>query len=165
MNETRIFQAFASDLYEGVIPIDDAGLDLFMELDGTPISESWHPIEVQLISEDDDNGAQLLESDFPWFGSGALVLRRKAMETVGELLAQSGELLPLVCPTTDLWLFNVTTVIPGLDETHSLLTRFSSGEIMHIEKPEFEPSLVAGKVAFKVTVMRRLPIFYFCETR
>src|SRR5262249_56741073 len=66
---------------------------LNVQIDGTPRLAMWRPIPVRLVHE--DAGKKLVGSDSPWLGSHALIFRRSAIDKLGALLEEHGELLPL----------------------------------------------------------------------
>jgi hypothetical protein len=154
-----VFEATFREGYEWVMPERQEDLDILMQLDGATRGPGWLPIRMKLIKEDEgDLIAPRRESDFPCFGSGALVLRPRALDALRGLVERYGELLPLTCDDTDLWLFNVTKVVDALDEARSKVVRFNTGG-MRIRLPVFRASAVQDVVVFKIPQALHGPIF------
>jgi hypothetical protein len=86
-----------------------------------------------------------------------LLLRQRAVDTLGDVLLACGELLPLECVGgAPLWTLNVTTLLDALDEHRSKLLRMpESGEILRVKVPFFRPEAVAEAQIFKLTRMPR----------
>ncbi|HEY7583073.1 MAG TPA: hypothetical protein VIB78_05580 [Acidimicrobiia bacterium] len=127
--------------FEWVAP--DRGVDheALLQLDGTSRSSNWTPLNVRLIKADVDSG-NLHESDFPWLGVHALVLRRSAMEVLLGLLAHEAEFLPLACADAELWVLNPLRVDDALDESNSDVVRFGDGKLLKIDRPVFDALLL-----------------------
>jgi hypothetical protein len=121
-------------------------------INGESRRKTWTPIAVRLIHSDE--GRQLTESDSPWMGSNALVLRENACTALRAMLDANGELLPLLCRDASLWVFNPRRVLPALDESASSVVRFSSGRIMRIERYVFRPDVIGNADMFKISSLR-----------
>ncbi|NUQ78113.1 MAG: hypothetical protein HUU21_31665, partial [Polyangiaceae bacterium] len=89
-----------------------------------------------------------------WLGAYALIFRRSAIEALGPMLREHGELLPLECPEAELWVYNPTRVIDALDEEASTIERFKSGRIMGIKRYVFKAHLIEGVDIFKLPNLR-----------
>jgi hypothetical protein len=98
----------------------------------------------------EDEGKKLLRSDSPWLGDHALIFRPSVLEALGPLLREYGELLPLECSETELWVYNPTRVIDALDEAASTVSRFKDGRLMGIRKHVFRDDIVRGIDIFKI---------------
>jgi hypothetical protein len=107
----------------------------------------------------EDEGKKLLPSDSPWLGSHALIFKPRAVDALGPLLREHGELLPLLCDNENLTMFNPTSVLDALDEGASSLARFSDGQIMRINRYVFRPALVRDAEIFKISSLRVSPTF------
>ena len=93
----------------------------------------------------------------PWIAGGLLALSPEAMNAVGTILSQWGEILPLQCNSAEVALFNPLVSVSALDEDRAKLTRFAtSGRIMTVEKYEFRPEQIGGKGAFVVPEVGRV---------
>lgn len=128
-------------------------------IDGSERHDSWTPIIVKIIREDE--GKTLLGSDSPWLGSHVLIFREKAVRSMGGMLSGYGELLSLDCDNSDgICIFNPRKVLENaLDETASSLIRFSTGRIMHIRRYVFYPEIIDGFDVFKIGNLKPSPIF------
>jgi len=147
-----IYEPLGLDKYELCHPVD-RNYDRFDDqLNGTPRQASWEPVTMRLIHKTE--GRKLLRSDSPWLGAYALIFRPSALEALGPLLREYGELLPLECSETDLWVYNPTRVIDALDEEASSIERFKSGKIMRIKRYVFKAHLIDGIDIFKLPNLR-----------
>jgi len=130
---------------------------LHVQINGVPRRNSWSPVAVRLIHEDE--GKRLGISDSPWLGSHALIFRPRAIDRLGSLLQSNGELLALACSEAKLCVFNATRVIDALDEEASSITRFSSGRVMRVTRYVFRAAAVAEVDLFKIPNLRVSPTF------
>jgi hypothetical protein len=147
---TRVYQFAVQEGFEWVLPVNDEDLNLFRGFDGTSKGESWTPVRVELLRKDED-GQQLAESDFPWLGAYAPVLRQRAIDALGELFAADGELLPLLCDSANLSVFNSLKVLDALDIERSEIVFFpDSDRIMQIRRYVFISARLRGVTMFKV---------------
>jgi hypothetical protein len=88
--------------------------------------------------------------DLPWLGANVLVLTSRAVEALGDVLSQSGELLPLACSDAELYVFNPLQLVDALDEEASELVRFESGRVMAIDRYVFKPGALGDAKVFNV---------------
>lgn len=151
-----VFEPRVRPGFEWVLPVRDTDHEYLWSLDGSPRRPDWRPVPVTRLTEAED-GTPLAAADLPWLGGHVLVLRSGAVEVLAPLLERHGELLPLDCQDTDLWLFNTLTVVDALDEPNSDLVRFDDGSILAVERYAFHPGLVAP--VFKVPQLLRGPLF------
>ena len=100
----------------------------------------------------DDEGKKLAEADSPWLGSYVLILRPRAVAALTPMLLDNGELLPLGCAGAELWLYNVTRIVPALDETASEISRFPDGRIIRVHRPVFHEHVVGTGREHKTAV-------------
>jgi hypothetical protein len=140
------------DGYEYCHPIDQNFERFADEINGTPRQASWKPVAMEILHK--AGRKKLRRSDSPWLGSDALIFRPSALEALGPLLREYGELLPLECSETDLWVYNPTRVIDALDEEASSIRRFRSGRIMGIDRYVFKAHLIDGIDIFKLPNLR-----------
>lgn len=118
------FSAVCADRYEFVKVKDDRDYEIFHRLDGTPQGARWKPVRVRVVDEEEGEGP-LLRSDFPWLGGHALVMRRRTVDALRDLLEPNGELLSLDSADGDgMFVFNSKT-IDALDEARSTITKFA----------------------------------------
>ncbi|MGX7828887.1 imm11 family protein [Actinokineospora sp. 24-640] len=145
--------------YEWVAPELDTDHEVFWSLDGTPLGATWRRLPVvRFASEGRDGGS--VEADLPWLGTHVLVLRPRAVDVLGPVLVEHGELLPLACQDADLWLFNVLTVVDALDEERSDLVRFDEGNVMEVRSCAFVADRVVGLPVFKVPQLLRWSLYF-----
>jgi hypothetical protein len=152
----RVYEPGVRPGFEWVLPVHDTDHEYLWSLDGTPRHATWRPLAVSRLTVGED-GSPRAEADLPWLGGHVLVLRQSAVVELGALLERHGELLPLSCEDTDLWLFNTTTVVDALDEDRSDLVKFDDGTILAVERYEFRAAAVAP--VFKVPQLLRGPLF------
>jgi len=139
-------------------PVNSADFErIIVLINGVPRRQSWTPIPMRLFRE--EGGRTRRESDAPWLGSHALIFKARAVEALGPLLREYGELLPLFCLEAKVSLYNPTRVLDALDEAASAVRRFSSGRIMVVDRHVFRPDVVRGVAIFKIPNLRRSPTF------
>jgi len=152
MAKVTVFEAIPPEGYEWILPERQEDFDL-LRFNGAPRLAYWAPIRMKLHREGSGEFGRdwrRCESDFPHLGGGELILRERALTALRSLLENYGELLPLICADTTVWLFNVTTVVPGLDQDRSQLERMDSGKVIKINKPAFRKHVVQDLAVFKV---------------
>lgn len=152
---TTVYLPHHEEGYEYCHPTNPDNYDTFrFQIDGARRSNTWSPVPMHLVREADE-GKSRLASDSPWLGTHSLIFRQSAIEKLGALLREYGELLPLSCPGTEIMVFNPTRVIDALDEEASSVERYkSSGRIMRITHYAFRPDIVAGVDIFKIPNQR-----------
>ncbi|MFD2082540.1 hypothetical protein SAMN05421678_10214 [Actinopolymorpha cephalotaxi] len=156
----RVFELYPVGEYDHLAPVDDDDLERLADLEGARQGDAWTPIPVRILTTDVDTGEPLLRADFPWFASWALMLRDRAIDLAGPVLAPFGELLPLTCDDAKVVCFNAVDVLDAVDEERSGIVRFpSSGRIMTIEKYVFSPDLIPERAVFRVP-QQTLSVFY-----
>ncbi len=128
------------------MPTHPAEFEAFFALDGSVLVD-WSPPRMEFL-EMNENGAQLTYSDFPWLGAHAPILRESAITALGPILETYGQVLPL--EGAPVWLFNVTRVLPALDEQRSKIVRFDDGDILAIEEHVFLADEIGGNEIFKL---------------
>jgi hypothetical protein len=81
---------------------------VFLSLDGSPRASNWKPVPVRSVRADDTQECN--PSDFPWLGS-ALVMRRRAVDALRDMVVANGEILPLhTDDDVELYVFNVRAI-------------------------------------------------------
>lgn len=144
--------------YEFCHPVKQEDFEnIHVQINGVPRAGGWSPVVMRLIQEDE--GRKLLESDSPWLGSHALIFRPRAVEVLGPMLREYGELLPVACDGAELRIFNPTRVVDALDEAASSVLRFSDGRIMRISRYGFRADAIRGLLFFKIPNLRVSPTF------
>src|SRR4030095_15624246 len=118
-----IYNPSYADGYEFCQPVDRRDFKKIRRfVDGSPHADSWKPIEVKVLH--DFRGRQLKRSDCPWYGRYALIFRESVVAALGPLFLAHGELLPLACKEANLMLFNITRMLPAIDEAASGVTHW-----------------------------------------
>jgi hypothetical protein len=154
----KIFRLLPTDGYELCHPVTQDGFEIFNKvINGLSRAVDWRPLPVKIIQE--DQGIALLKSDAPWLGSHALIFRKMALDSLGALLREFGELLPLECDSDDLVVFNPTSVLDAVNEDASSIMRFNNGRIMHISRYVFFPEIAYSADIFKISNLRVSPTF------
>lgn len=154
----EIYTPLGLDGYELCHPVRKDDFETInVAIDGTPRQSGWKPIPVKLVRSDE--GQDLVESDSPWLGAHALIFRARAVESMGKVLREFGELLPLACSEADVWIYNPTRVVDALDESASSVLRFNEGGIMMIQRYVFRADVVRDVDVFKVPNLRVSPTF------
>lgn len=140
-----VFVPMATDGYELCHPSRPEDFETInVEVNGVPRGESWKPIPMQLIHEDE--GQMLAPSS-------------RVLEALGSVLRANGELLPLDCSEAELVIYNPTQLIDALDEAVSSMLRFGDGRIMMIQRYVFRPDVVTNVDIFKIPNLRVSPTF------
>jgi len=117
---------------------------------GQPFGEDWKPIKIKLIRRN-DRGKRVRPGDTPGYSPGIPLLSQRAVDELGDLLADNGEILPLECDDGTYYLFNVTRVIDALDRERSELRYFSStGRLDEVTRYAFRAEQLEGATIFKI---------------
>jgi len=154
----EIYTPLGTDGYELCQPIYQDDFErINSEINGVSRRSNWKPIPVRIIHEDE--GKRLLMSDSPWLGAHALIFRSSAIDALGPMLREYGELLPLACSEEEMWIYNPTHVIDALNETSSSVLRFSNGKVMMIQRHVFRPDVVDEIDIFKLPNLRVSPTY------
>lgn len=115
-----LYTMLGSEGYECAICKNDEDYDIFNGLQGSSLAEDWQPVCIIRIPLDD--GRPALPSDFPWMLSSNLIMRRRAVFALRDLLEAGGEILPLATrDNVALSVLNVTRVIDALDVDNSIV--------------------------------------------
>ena len=159
-----IYYPTAPDGYDSLqFTDDDCGNQFLVDSDGKSIAATWQPKGVKILT----SRRNRRRADLPSLASSVIALRRRALDALGDVLADHGEVLPLLpVRGEEFFLFNATRVIDALDEENSLLTRFPGGRIMSIDAPTFIEPKIRGVHLFKLPNQRVNPIFvsdYFAQ--
>lgn len=150
--------------FQSLAPVKGADVSIIINLfDGKPIKRLWNPIEVQIFEGEEGEEEEEIgksEGDFPLFG-GQPVFTKNAVETIEDLLTPNGEILPLIFEqkTDKYFIFNVTKISDALDVNQSKVRRYTTGNIMCIDKFEFNPHKLDGAVIFKIPQLVKAYVF------
>ena len=78
----EIYTPLGLDGYELCHPVRKEDFETInVAIDGTPRQSGWKPIPVKLVHSDE--GQDLIESDSPWLGAHALIVRARVVEAMG----------------------------------------------------------------------------------
>jgi hypothetical protein len=145
----NIYSIVGAEGFQLCHPADDADYHTIDALiDGTPRARTWRPIRMRLVNF--DCGRKLKESDSPWLGSWALIFRRSAVEAIGNLLTQFGELLPLECSDADLFIYNTTCFVDALDFVRSDVIELDPGVVKSVINPVLLSRSLGAQQMFKL---------------
>ena len=121
---------------------------LLSVLQGLPAAAAWRTPLVAATEIDFEGRTLTILPDFPVFTTPA-VFSRRAVDALLDLLAESGEILPLSCDEGDFFVFNVTQPLDALDESASELRRFGrdgGGRVKQIVRHAFLPERVTASI-------------------
>jgi hypothetical protein len=146
----RLNEFIAKEVHEIINCVDDDGHDRFRTLDGAPQKDTWKKIRVQRIRATRRHGFR--PSDAPFSSSGALILRRTAVDALRDILEAHGELLPLEDEGgVELYVYNARA-LDALDQKLSQGPRDENGRLEAATRPVFIPSIVEGVDIFQIKV-------------
>jgi hypothetical protein len=164
--------ARGSRCYQGVLEADkenrermekyESNYDLFQ---GGKIGDAWQPVHVIIDRSRVDEWTPLPPSgDFPRFEGAGIepVFSRRALDALGDLLQENGEILPLSCDEGEYYLFNTTRIVDAIDVEHTEFKPYSevdpdmalldddpdSPTITHFA---FHPEIVKSLTIFKIS--------------
>lgn len=145
-----IYEPLVRTEYEWISTLDERDYEIFLSFDGGSRASTWKPVRVRRVRADDRQ--EFRESDFPWLGSHALVLRQRAVKALGHTIEQCAELLPLETDDeAELFVLNVLRVVDALDEERSSVVRFpSSNRVMRVTRPHFREAVIRGLDMFRL---------------
>lgn len=155
----KIYLPRRMDNAELCLPSRAAGFDnLRACVGGRRAGSPWDPVKMRVIRKDE--GVDLEQSDAPWCAPDLLVFGERSIAVFEPMLSNSGELLPLECVNADrsLWVYN-PVLRDALDVERSVVKRFSTGNIMRIDKYVFVPESVGSVQAFRIPNLRASPTF------
>jgi hypothetical protein len=113
-----------------------------------PVGPAWRAPRMSFIRQQEDGSARQY-SDCPWCLDTVIVIRDRALPSLQPILQRYGEIVPVPCEEP-VYLFNVTSIVDGLDEHRSTIARFDSGEVMAIERHVFKPDAIGNAAIFKL---------------
>ena len=145
-----IYEPLVKVGYEWVNVVDDADYEIFYSFDGTSRVTNWKEVRVKRVRADERQECR--ESDFPWLGTHALVLRERAVHKLRQVIEPHAEILPLKdADGASLYVLNVLNVVDALDEEKSAVIRFpSTRRIMRVTRPCFREPLIRGLDLFRL---------------
>jgi hypothetical protein len=152
----EIFRLIAdSNHYEAAWPVDSESFSLFGTFDGRS-QLPWTSPLMRPFGSEDQRGVEspLPQGDLASPLSRVPVFSSRAVDVLRPMLEAAGEILPLDCPGRRYFAFNVTRVVDALDESRSILKRFSDGGVMRIVEPHFKREALEDAHIFKVSQLR-----------
>jgi hypothetical protein len=145
---SRVFQLHPdAERYQWLTLTRESDFNILHDFRGAPVASTWQPLPAEWITEGKQR--RKARSDFPILGSTPTFSAR-AVDALLDVLVPFGELLPLTGEATGFFVYNVTRIIPALDEEQSSLVRFDSGGIMMVSRYVFHAARVREEVVFKV---------------
>lgn len=144
-----IYEPLVAEGYEWVNCYDDSDYEVFLGFDGSPRAGQWRPVKVRRVRANEKQ--KFIPSDFPWLGADALVMRRRAVDALWDILVAHGEVLPLATDdNVELFVFNAR-IVDALDEARSAVMRFpGTNRIMDITQAAFIEPKVRGLDIFRL---------------
>ena len=123
---------------------------------GAPLAAQWR---APMITAVDVNDVEAEPGDYAVLGS-IPVFSLRALDALLDLIRPNGELLPLRYRGTEYFAYNVTRVIPALDEAESSIIRFPNSEVvMSIAEYAFRPEIVGTSAVFKIPQLPKAFVF------
>jgi hypothetical protein len=157
---TRIYKAMPTEECEFCQPIGPNRYDLLrdaLECGGTQGAGAIP--EVRLFRVDERK--ELERADLPWLDSGAMVLTPPAVDALGPILSEHGELCALPCKQARLVVFKCRVTLDALDEGGSTIDRFMDGRIMNVDKYVFRKGVVEQAVVFRLKGLGRASELFY----
>lgn len=122
---------FKSLSFEDIADVEEASSYFHLK----PIGNRWWNMKVHVIEEDWNQ--KLPFGDFSTLSGGVPIFSEGAVKTLGKVLEQNGEVLPVTCSTRKLYAYNITNIVDVFDEEKSSVLRFDSGKIMLVNSYVF----------------------------
>lgn len=145
---------FAANDYAGLLVADLDDLDRLEGFDGTPIARRWKPWRPLRMCWQTEGGTRPVP-DVCGLAGGGFAFSDRALGVLGDLLEESGELLPLeVIGGADCELLNVTRLVDALDEERSEVLYLPSGGVMEVDRYELIGERLEGEAIFKLPQLR-----------
>lgn len=129
---------------------------LALLVEGRSLRDVWITPEVERVIDDELPAGDL--GDFP-FMAAVPTLSGAAVSALQGIIGTEAEFLPVSCPEGEFYVLNVLNVVDALDESASVVRRYSDGRIMDVIEPVFRVEKVAGSNVFKIPQTPRAPVF------
>lgn len=142
----NVYRLGADHRYQGLMSVGDTWKHTIWWFRGESRADTWVPLPVVYNAYE----AKLPRGDQPGF-RGCPILTTRATDTLRTQIAETGELLPLMCDEEPLQAFNVTTVrddVLDLEQTEA--GRFSTGHLAHTTKYVFFPEALRDATFFRI---------------
>jgi hypothetical protein len=140
------FATEAKSLLGYELPSDDFDVDNSETLDWVPrkLASIWHPQPVE--------GPTRPFNDFPCVNLIIPAFSKRAVDVLGEMLTDNGELLPLVSNVGEYFAYNVLTKIDCLEEENSRFVRPGerNAALMLLDYFAFHEARLRGATIFRI---------------
>jgi hypothetical protein len=143
--------------FQGLVADSRTWREVFSHFDGQSLADSWVEPEVTVFEGDLEK--HLPAGDFPSLIGVIPVFSEKAALALRDVLEGHGEVLPLSCDFANYYAFNVTRVIPALDEAASRFRRFSDGLTSAILSYEFQSDVIRDVAIFKMPYVHKSLVY------
>jgi hypothetical protein len=141
------FLRAASHRHPGLLITHGDWSEFYDRFNGLPMKRPWTDVTVGW----DPDIRRKPKGDFPYLFSHIPVFTPTAIRALGDLLANNGELFPILIAGEEYSLYNVTRVIDALDESRSEIIRFeNSSRVLEIEVHCFFPDRIGATTIFKI---------------
>jgi hypothetical protein len=144
-----------SDRYANFAFWDQRDNARFQDFDGRSLARAWQPPAIKAADERDDSATL---GDYALLGT-IPVFSQRAVDFLGDMLRSNGELLPLLYGRAEYFAYNVTRLVPALDQSAAQLNRFADGNIMWVERYAFHKHIVGKLTIFKIPELARAYVF------
>jgi hypothetical protein len=101
------------------------------------------------ITRVDQRGRRLRPSDCPWYLPNVLFLTPLAVARVGPYLRERGQIIPVMCEGSKMFVFRITKVIDALSD-QAEVDRNNDGSLGIVYKWAFKPDVVDGEEMFTI---------------
>lgn len=140
-----------------VVKSDD--WDKFLDgFEGEPMAASWRPVQMKVLRKTKSDWDRKL-GDFSPLTGGNAAFSERAVNVLGRVLTDNGELLPLKCDEGSFFVYNVTRFVDALDNANTECNRFDDGKIFRFIRPEFYKKKLGKFPVFKVPQSPRGDVF------
>lgn len=116
---------------------------------GRSIGSIPDTVKLKLINNTDD-GKYLLPTDFPFIVQIVPMFSQRAIDILGDLLRESGQVFPIQCEGEIYYAFNATNIIDAFDRENAEFKTFkNSQKIMRIVRYAFSEEKLQDVCVFK----------------
>lgn len=139
--------------YKSVVLKDKNYWDIITNINLKRVSDTWPAIELEFISKGKKGDCPDLISSLPVFSE-------RAISILDDLLKDSVEYLPFLCPgKVKYYGVNVLKSIDCINHDNAEVVRFDSGRIMRFKKYAFKKDMLEGIQIFKIPDLLNSPVF------
>jgi hypothetical protein len=135
--------------YTALAMVHEPDISISFEFDGRPLRQTWRPLAVRPITEEFPELTTV--GDFTKLGT-IPVFSKRAVDGLGELLTDNGELLPLEPAVEGMryYAYNVTTVLNALDRDRTAGVWLAPDRLMLVDRYAFRPECLTGATVFRI---------------